>query len=162
MGALIRLTCEHLEQSAPRIDTDYGPLELRGRHAVLAGTRVALTPVALALFRTFVAAEGATVARTVLAAAAPLDDHAVDVAISRLRQALPEPRLVATVIKRGFRLSTPLQARAPPHGDPRRCRRARYRRYRFLLRLAARRAETRGRFVRARPAIRHFLLECGE
>ncbi|MCJ1701222.1 uroporphyrinogen-III synthase [Rathayibacter festucae] len=109
MGALIRLTCEHLEQSAPRIDTDFGPLELRGRHAVLAGTRVALTPVALALFRTLVAAEGATVARAVLAAAAPepLDDHAVDVAISRLRQALPEPRLVATVIKRGFRLSLP-------------------------------------------------------
>ena len=51
-----------------------------------------------------------TVARAVLAAAAPepLDDHAVDVAISRLRQALPEPRLVATVIKRGFRLATPL------------------------------------------------------
>ena len=63
-----------------------------------------------ALFRTLVAAEGATVARAVLAAAAPepLDDHAVDVAISRLRQALPEPRLVATVIKRGFRLATPL------------------------------------------------------
>ena len=37
-----------------------------------------------------------------------LDDHAVDVAISRLRQSLPEPRLVATVIKRGYRLATPL------------------------------------------------------
>ncbi|PPF24537.1 MULTISPECIES: uroporphyrinogen-III synthase [unclassified Rathayibacter] len=110
MGALIRLTCEHLEQASPRIETAFGTLELRGRHAVLAGTRVALTPVALALFRTLVAAEGATVARHVLAASAPeaLDDHAVDVAISRLRQALPEPRLVATVIKRGYRLATPL------------------------------------------------------
>ncbi|PPG27420.1 uroporphyrinogen-III synthase [Rathayibacter sp. AY2B9] len=110
MGALIRLTCEHLEQASPRIETAFGVLELRGRHAVLAGTRVALTPVALALFRTLVAAEGATVARHVLAASAPeaLDDHAVDVAVSRLRQALPEPRLVATVIKRGYRLATPL------------------------------------------------------
>ncbi|PPH85450.1 uroporphyrinogen-III synthase [Rathayibacter sp. AY1D5] len=110
MGALIRLTCEHLEQASPRIETAFGTLELRGRHAVLAGTRVALTPVALALFRTLVAAEGATVARHVLAASAPeaLDDHAVDVAVSRLRQALPEPRLVATVIKRGYRLATPL------------------------------------------------------
>ncbi|WP_244907154.1 winged helix-turn-helix domain-containing protein [Rathayibacter caricis] len=45
-----------------------------------------------------------------LAASRPeaLDDHAVDVAISRLRQSLPEPRLVATVIKRGYRLATPL------------------------------------------------------
>jgi uroporphyrinogen-III synthase len=110
MGALIRLTCEHLERASPRIETAFGTLELRGRHAVLAGTRVALTPVALALFRTLVAAEGATVARHVLAASAPeaLDDHAVDVAVSRLRQALPEPRLVATVIKRGYRLATPL------------------------------------------------------
>ncbi|PPH97061.1 uroporphyrinogen-III synthase [Rathayibacter sp. AY1D1] len=110
MGALIRLTCEHLEQASPRIETAFGTLELRGRHAVLAGIRVALTPVALALFRTLVAAEGATVARHVLAASAPeaLDDHAVDVAVSRLRQALPEPRLVATVIKRGYRLATPL------------------------------------------------------
>jgi uroporphyrinogen-III synthase len=110
MGALIRLTCEHLEQASPRIETAFGTLELRGRHAVLGGIRVALTPVALALFRTLVAAEGATVARHVLAASAPeaLDDHAVDVAVSRLRQALPEPRLVATVIKRGYRLATPL------------------------------------------------------
>ncbi|MBF4462934.1 MULTISPECIES: uroporphyrinogen-III synthase [unclassified Rathayibacter] len=110
MGALIRLLCEHLEQSAPRIETAFGLLELRGRHVVLGSERMPLTPVALALFRTLVAAEGATVARHVLAASAPeaLDDHAVDVAISRLRQALPEPRLVATVIKRGYRLATPL------------------------------------------------------
>lgn len=110
MGALIRLLCEHLEQSAPRIETAFGPLELRGRLAILDGRQVALTPVALSLFRTLVAAEGSTVARSVLAASAPeaLDDHAVDVAISRLRQALPEPRLVATVIKRGYRLATPL------------------------------------------------------
>ena len=30
--------------------------------------------------------------------------HAVDVAISRLRQALPVPGLVATVIERGYRI----------------------------------------------------------
>jgi uroporphyrinogen-III synthase len=110
MGALIRLLCEHLEQSVPRIGTAFGPLELRGRLAILDGRPVALTPVALALFRTLVAAEGSTVARSVLAASAPesLDDHAVDVAISRLRQALPDPRLVATVIKRGYRLATPV------------------------------------------------------
>jgi uroporphyrinogen-III synthase len=110
MGALIRLLCEHLDQSTPRIETAFGALELRGRLVTLDGTQVSLTPVALSLFRTLVAAEGSTVARGVLAASAPeaLDDHAVDVAISRLRQALPEPRLVATVIKRGYRLATPV------------------------------------------------------
>lgn len=110
MGALIRLLCEHLEQNTPRIETAFGALELRGRIVSLDGHQVSLTPVALSLFRTLVAAEGSTVARNVLAASAPeaLDDHAVDVAISRLRQALPEPRLVATVIKRGYRLATPV------------------------------------------------------
>lgn len=110
MGALIRLLCEHLEQNTPRIETAFGALELRGRIVSLDGHQVSLTPVALSLFRTLVAAEGSTVARNVLAASAPeaLDDHAVDVAISRLRRALPEPRLVATVIKRGYRLATPV------------------------------------------------------
>jgi uroporphyrinogen-III synthase len=110
MGALIRLLCEHLEQSTPRIDTAFGRLELRGRNVVLGDQQAPLSPVALTLFRTLVAAEGSTVPRSVLAAAVPdvLDDHAVDVAISRLRQALPEPRLVATVIKRGYRLATPV------------------------------------------------------
>ncbi|NQX13335.1 uroporphyrinogen-III synthase [Microbacteriaceae bacterium VKM Ac-2855] len=109
MGALIRLLCEHLEESCiPRIDTLYGLLELRGRLAIIDGVRVSLSPVALSLFRTVVAAEGATVSRDALArsAAEPLDDHGVDVAVSRLRQALPESRVIATVIKRGYRIAT--------------------------------------------------------
>lgn len=106
MGALIRLLCEHLERWTPRVETAGGTVELHGRLAVVAGEKVALTPVSLALFRALVAAEGATVARADLAACAPepLDDHAVDMAISRLRRALPDPSLVATVIKRGYRL----------------------------------------------------------
>jgi uroporphyrinogen-III synthase len=56
--------------------------------------------------RPLVAASGAVVSRSDLAATAPdaMDDHAVDVAISRLRQSLPDAGLVATVIKRGYRL----------------------------------------------------------
>ncbi len=107
MGALIRLTCEHLESSVLRLDTVAGPLELRGKVARVSGAPVALGPVSLALFRTLVAAEGCIVPRDVLAGAAPepLDAHAVDMAISRLRSALPDPRIVATVIKRGYRIA---------------------------------------------------------
>ncbi|WP_432432570.1 winged helix-turn-helix domain-containing protein [Cryobacterium breve] len=52
------------------------------------------------------AAGGTVTSRASLTATLPemQDDHAVDVAISRLRQALPEPGLVATVIKRGYRI----------------------------------------------------------
>lgn len=108
MGALIRLVCEHLERDGVlRVATDHGPLELRGRLVSVAGATAALPPVLLSILRTLVSAEGATVSRAQLAEAAPepLDDHAIDVAISRLRQALPEPRVVATVVKRGYRIA---------------------------------------------------------
>lgn len=108
MGALIRIACEHLEnERVHRASTTAGELELRGRLVVIDGERSQLTPTSLALFRALVLAGGDTLSRDTLARAAPepLDDHAVDVAISRLRQTLPRPGVVQTVIKRGFRLS---------------------------------------------------------
>jgi uroporphyrinogen-III synthase len=36
---------------------------------------------------------------------ADVDDHAIEMAVSRLRRALPAPDLVQTVIKHGYRLS---------------------------------------------------------
>ena len=109
MGALIRLVCAHLEESGVgRVETRHGTVELRGKLVVIDDERVPRSPVPLALFRALVAAEGATVPRRVLARAAPeeLDDHAVDVAISRLRRSLPDGGIVQTVIKRGYRLTT--------------------------------------------------------
>ena len=111
MGALIRLVCEHLESSAVlRAQTEVGTVELRGRLVVCDGGSAVLGPVALSLFRTLMIAEGTTVSRGELAESAPerLDDHAVDAAMSRLRQALPDARMVATVIKRGYRLALPV------------------------------------------------------
>ncbi|GMM95563.1 uroporphyrinogen-III synthase [Microbacterium sp. MTN4-26] len=111
MGALIRLVCEHLESSAVlRAQTEVGTVELRGRLVVCDGGSAVLGPVALSLFRTLMIAEGTTVSREELAESAPerLDDHAVDAAMSRLRQALPDARVVATVIKRGYRLALPV------------------------------------------------------
>ena len=110
MGALIRLLCEHLENRAvSKTDTEFGPIELRGRLARFGGENTLLSPVGLSLFRALVHANGMTVTRDDLSRAAPeaLDDHAVDVAVSRLRATLPEPRLVQTVIKRGYRLAAP-------------------------------------------------------
>jgi uroporphyrinogen-III synthase len=108
MGALIRLTCEHLEDRAvSQVDTEHGSIELRGKLARVGGATTALSPVSLSLFRTLVRANGGTVSRAQLAHSAPeaLDDHGVDVAVSRLRAALPEARVVQTVIKRGYRIA---------------------------------------------------------
>ncbi len=105
MGALIRLVCEHLETSAiRRVTTSRGTIELRGRLVVVDGQSASLSPTSLALFRLLLADPGRVVARSELATALPEDpdDHAVDMAISRLRRSLPVPDLIATVIKRGY------------------------------------------------------------
>jgi uroporphyrinogen-III synthase len=107
MGALIRLVCEHLEeQRIVRLDTAHGRVELRGRLVIVGGKRATLAPTSLTLFRVLLAARGSVLSRLELTASLPemQDDHAVDVAISRLRQALPDSGLVGTVIKRGYRI----------------------------------------------------------
>ncbi len=51
---------------------------------------------------------GQVVSRAQLLAALPndgQDEHAVEVAIGRLRTALGDPRIVQTVVKRGYRLA---------------------------------------------------------
>jgi uroporphyrinogen-III synthase len=107
MGALIRLVCEHLETSRIRtLTTQHGVVSLRGSVVEIQGARTTLPPAALALFRSLMAAEGAVVPRSDLAARLPgtVDDHALEVALSRLRQSLGVPGLVQTVIKRGYRI----------------------------------------------------------
>ena len=105
MGALIRLVCEHLEDRATlRVRTRHGAVELRGSAAVIGGTAVRLTPGAVTLFRALVAAKGAVVSRRALAGALDGDEHTMEVSLSRLRQTLGVPGLVATVVKRGYRL----------------------------------------------------------
>jgi uroporphyrinogen-III synthase len=108
MGALIRLVVEHLSvQAVQRCDTVCGPLELRGDLVVLNGARAHLPPVSMAIFRAIAAAGGAVLDRDALSERLPAGAgaHAVDMAVSRLRNALPEPKVVATVVKRGYRLN---------------------------------------------------------
>ncbi|TFD48672.1 uroporphyrinogen-III synthase [Cryobacterium sp. Hh11] len=106
MGALIRLVCEHLEQNmVERIETQNGLVQLRGSIVQIGEERVQLPPTALAILRALVRARGAVVSREDLALAGYSDDHAMEVSLSRLRQTLAVPGLVATVVKRGYRLN---------------------------------------------------------
>lgn len=105
---MIKLVCDHLEQHrVTQLETRYGLMELRGAVVLLNSTRTVLPPTSLALLRTLMAAGGDVVPRIILAASTPalLDDHALEVALSRLRQNLATPGLVETVIKRGYRLA---------------------------------------------------------
>ena len=94
MGALIRLVCEHLESTRViRLDTRHGPLALRGSVVDVDDRRVALAPVALMILRALVQARGSVVGRDRLASGLPgtNDEHALEVALSRLRQTLGVP-----------------------------------------------------------------------
>jgi uroporphyrinogen-III synthase len=70
------------------------------------GRSVLLAPHALALFRALVASE-TVVSRSDLAASLSGggDEHALEVAMSRLRRSLGVPGLITTVVKRGYRLN---------------------------------------------------------
>ncbi len=107
MGALIRLVCEYLDTNRVlRVNTLHGEVVLRGQVVEIAGRRVALAPTSLLILRKLVSSPGTVMSRGELAEALPgvQDDHAMEVAVSRLRQSLGAPGLVATVVKRGYRL----------------------------------------------------------
>jgi uroporphyrinogen-III synthase len=65
-----------------------------------------LAPAPLSIFRALAAARGEILTRPQLVRHLPEagNEHALDMAMTRLRQSLPDPRLVATVVKRGYRL----------------------------------------------------------
>jgi uroporphyrinogen-III synthase len=115
LGALIRLVCEELgAHHVERYASGDVVLELRGRSVTVDGRPVVLGPNALALFRTLARSEGGVVSRSELVQALPevLDDHALEVAISRLRRTLEVPGLISTVVRRGYRLNAARLPRA--------------------------------------------------
>ncbi|MGA9312521.1 MAG: uroporphyrinogen-III synthase [Pseudonocardiaceae bacterium] len=108
IGALVRTLCEALPARAPRWPVAGQVLELRGHAAVVDGVLRAVPPTPMALLRLLVARPGRVVPRAELLSVMPAagdDEHAVETAVARLRAALGAPRLVQTVVKRGYRLA---------------------------------------------------------
>jgi uroporphyrinogen-III synthase len=67
-----------------------------------------LPPNGMTVLRTLARRPGRVVSRAELLAALPgrgVDEHAVEPAVARLRAALGHPKLVQTVVKRGYRLA---------------------------------------------------------
>ncbi len=107
LGALIRLVSEELnERHVRRFRSGSTLIELRGRSVSVDGRHVMLGPNALALFTALTSSES-VVSRQELSEylADDLDDHALEVAMSRLRRALNVPGLITTVVKRGYRFN---------------------------------------------------------
>ncbi|MER6194796.1 uroporphyrinogen-III synthase [Streptomyces cyaneofuscatus] len=108
LGPLVQLVCAQLPTSARVLPIAGHRVEIRG-HAVLVDDELrAVPPAGMALLHTLARRPGWVVARADLLRALPgsgTDEHAVETAMARLRSALGAPRLIQTVVKRGYRLS---------------------------------------------------------
>lgn len=94
-------------------------LELRGHAALVDGALRSVPPTGMALLRVLARRPGRVVSRAELLHALPGggdDEHAVETAVARLRAALGAPRLVQTVVKRGYRLALDPAAGPVPLG----------------------------------------------
>jgi len=108
LGSLVRGVVAHFGDTEGGLPTPRGRLALRSAGAVLGGEFVPLSPATSAMLDALAAAGGSVVPRAALLGALPgsrQSTHAVEMAIARLREALGHPDLVATVVKRGYRLT---------------------------------------------------------
>lgn len=109
LGALVR---EVVRQVPPRFTRRVVAaghrLELRSRGVLVDDRYQPLAPTAMALLDLLAAHPGQVVGRAVLAGALSgpnSDEHATETAIGRLRTALGDPKIIQTLVKRGYRLA---------------------------------------------------------
>jgi uroporphyrinogen-III synthase len=109
LGALVRELCLQLPaRRAHTLPVAGCRLELRGSAALVDGVFVALPPAPLAVLRALAEQPGRVLSRAQLRTSLPRDGsdaHAVEMAVTRLRGLLGNPRIVQTVVKRGYRLA---------------------------------------------------------
>ncbi len=106
LGALARLVADELPRRRPELPVAGHRLGVRARAAVVDGEIRELSPNSLQLLRVLARTPGSVVSRDDLQDALGVDDpHAVEAAVGRLRAQLGVKELVATVVKRGYRLA---------------------------------------------------------
>ncbi|AQA03590.1 uroporphyrinogen-III synthase [Mycobacterium sp. MS1601] len=109
LGALARHITDELPVLQSRVLTAAGHLvEIRGTCVLVDGVVKSLSPAAMVTMRALALRPGTVVSRHDLLAALPgagTDTHAVETAVLRLRTALGDKNIVATVVKRGYRLA---------------------------------------------------------
>lgn len=109
LGAMVReISVQVPARFARKVVAAGRHLELRGTGVLVDERFVSPGPSGMALLTLLAAHPGQVHTRAELAAALPggtADDHAIEVAIGRLRTSLGEPRIIQTVVKRGYRLA---------------------------------------------------------
>lgn len=106
MSALVRTIIDELPKRAIRLEVAGHSLVLRGHAAIVNGDLKPLAPAPMAVLRALAAAPGRVLSRAALLRTLPrgADEHAVEMAVARLRAGLGTPGVIQTVVKRGYRL----------------------------------------------------------
>jgi uroporphyrinogen-III synthase len=114
LGALARHITEQLPLLGSHTVKAAGHVvDIRGTCVLVNGSIRLLSPSGMAILRALARRPGDVVARNALLRALPgngNDPHAVDTAVLRLRTALGDKNIVATVVKRGYRLAVDVPA----------------------------------------------------
>ncbi|KUJ65055.1 bifunctional uroporphyrinogen-III synthetase/response regulator domain protein [Streptomyces albus subsp. albus] len=108
LGPLVQLLAAELPGRARVLPVAGRRLEIRGHAALVDGELRAVPPAGMALLRALARRPGWVISRADLLRALPgagRDEHAVETAMARLRSALGAPKLIQTVVKRGYRLA---------------------------------------------------------
>ncbi|MFI2640444.1 uroporphyrinogen-III synthase [Streptomyces sp. NPDC018610] len=108
LGPLVQLLCQELPARARALPIAGHRVEIRGHAVLVDGELRPVPPAGMALLRALARRPGWVVARAELLRALPgtgRDEHAVETAMARLRTALGAPKLIQTVVKRGYRLA---------------------------------------------------------
>ncbi|MGW5637833.1 uroporphyrinogen-III synthase [Streptomyces sp. NPDC003832] len=108
LGPLVQLLCQELPARARALPVAGHRVEIRGHAVLVDGALRPVPPAGMSLLRALARRPGWVVARADLLRALPgagRDEHAVETAMARLRTALGTPKLIQTVVKRGYRLA---------------------------------------------------------
>ncbi|MFF1701934.1 uroporphyrinogen-III synthase [Streptomyces sp. NPDC058252] len=108
LGPLVQLLCQELPGRARTLPIAGHRVEIRGHAVLVDGALRPVPPAGMSLLRALSRRPGWVVARAELLRALPgagRDEHAVETAMARLRMALGAPKLIQTVVKRGYRLA---------------------------------------------------------
>lgn len=108
LGPLVQLLCQELPARSHMLPIAGHQVEIRGHAVLVDGALRTVPPAGMSLLRTLGRRPGWVVPRSELLKALPgagKDEHAVETAMARLRTALGAPKLIQTVVKRGYRLA---------------------------------------------------------
>ncbi|MGW2650241.1 uroporphyrinogen-III synthase [Streptomyces sp. NPDC001393] len=108
LGPLVQLLCQELPGRSRALPIAGHRVEIRGHAVLVDGALRPVPPAGMSLLRALSRRPGWVVPRADLLRALPgagRDEHAVETAMARLRTALGAPKLIQTVVKRGYRLA---------------------------------------------------------